>query len=129
MTVFAFPRLTAAVTAAALAVSGLTATPAAAMNDNDRAALGLILGLGVLAAIADNNNDRRNDHRPPPPRHDPPRPRPGGFYPHDGYDRHADACTIRVHRDRYGRRVEVMSPGCFDDRGHRRGPEDWRDRH
>lgn len=112
MTAFAFPRLTAAALAAALAVTGLTATPASAMNDRDRAALGLIVGLGVLAAIADANND----HRPPPP--PPGGYYPGGYYPGDNYGHHrrADACTVRVHYDRYGRRVEVSSPGCNEPR-------------
>ncbi|PYF11780.1 hypothetical protein C8J30_10290 [Rhodobacter viridis] len=123
MTAFAFPRLTAAALAAALAVTGLSATPASAMNDRDRAALGLIVGLGVLAAIADANNDHRP---PPPPRHYPPPPPPGGYYPGDpggyypgdyrGHHRRAEACTVRVHYDRYGRRVEVSSPGCNEPR-------------
>lgn len=125
MTAFAFPRLTAAVIAVALALSALTATPASAMNDGERAALGLIVGLGVLAAIADANG---NDHRRPPP----PRPQPYDFHRYDRYDRHdrrADACTVQVHRDRHGRRVEVMSAACFDHRGNYRGPDDWRRHH
>ncbi|WP_444429983.1 hypothetical protein ACTTAM_18295 [Rhodobacter capsulatus] len=63
MTAFAFPRLTAAVLAGAVALTGISATPASAMNDRDRAALGLIVGLGVLAAIADGSEI---PPRPPP---------------------------------------------------------------
>lgn len=115
MTAFAFPRLIAAALAAALAVTSLSATPASAMNDRDRAALGLIVGLGVLAAIADAGNDHRPP--PPPPRYrPPPPPPPHGYY---GHHRRAEACVIRVHHDRFGRRVEVMSPGC-NNRGYRR---------
>ncbi|KQB11330.1 hypothetical protein H9N28_01040 [Rhodobacter capsulatus] len=125
MTAFAFPRLTAAVLAGAVALTGISATPANAMNDRDRAALGLIVGLGVLAAIADGNDSRR-DHRPPP---QPPRPR--GYPDH----RRADDCRVEVWYDRHGRRIEEHSPGCNDRRGHRRdrrpppqawGPDDWR---
>lgn len=111
MTAFAFPRLTAAALAAALAVTGISATPASAMNERD--ALGVLLGIGVLAALADASNN----HRPPPqPNYYPypPRPQP----PHRYYlpPRRAEACTVRVHYDRYGRRVEVTSPGCNDGR-------------
>ena len=128
MTAFAFPRLTAAVLAGAVALTGISATPANAMNDRDRAALGLIVGLGVLAAIADGNDSRR-DRRPPrpPPRRD------------DRDYRRADDCRVEVWYDRHGRRIEEHSPGCNDRRGHRRdgghrpppppqvwGPDDWR---
>lgn len=117
MTAFAFPRLTAAVLAGAVALTGITATPASAMNDRDRAALGLILGLGVLAAVADDSNDRR-----PPPRR---APQPERYRDHD--HRRAEACTVRVYHDRHGRRIEEMSPGCNDrGRDRRRGPDDWR---
>lgn len=123
MTAFAFPRLTAAVLAGAVALTGLSATQASAMNDRDRAALGLIVGLGVLAAIADSDEPRR-DRRPPP---QPPR----GYPDH----RRADDCRVEIWYDRDGRRIEEHSPGCSDRRGHRRdrrpppqawGPDDWR---
>ncbi|WP_444453784.1 hypothetical protein ACTTAI_01660 [Rhodobacter capsulatus] len=125
MTAFAFPRLTAAALAAAVALTGISATPASAMNDRDRAALGLIVGLGVLAAIADSNDNSRGHRPPPPPRRD------------DRDYRRADDCRIEVYYDRHGRRVEERSPGCWDDDGygrggehrrphrHHRDPEDW----
>jgi len=126
MTAFPFPRLTAVVTAIALTVTGFTATPAQAMSEKDRAALGLILGLGALAVIADgNNNHRASRYDDPPPRRQPPR----DFYSHDR--RRADRCTVEYGWDRHGRRIEIPSPGCYDQpRSHRhdrpRRDDDWR---
>ncbi|PTV93728.1 hypothetical protein C8J27_1128 [Rhodobacter aestuarii] len=65
-------RFTAALTAIALATGGLTATgtPAAAMSDNDKAALGIVLGIGAMALIADSKKDSRAHSEPAYPRHD-----------------------------------------------------------
>lgn len=114
MTRFFVPRLTAAVTALAIGLSAVSATPAAAMSNNDRNALALLLGIGAIAVIADQNKDRHAGRRDvaPPPRRD---------HRHDGWrdgHRRADACVVRIERDRHGRRIEVQSPGC-------RGNHDW----
>lgn len=115
------PRLTAAVTALALAVTTLAPAPASAMNDNERAMLGIILGIGAIAALSDQGEAQRIRQRhymppPPPPRH-------RDFRRHD--HRRADACVVRIERDRRGNRVEVYSPACNDDRSSRRGGRDF----
>ncbi|SOB95193.1 hypothetical protein [Rhodobacter maris] len=125
MTAFTFPRLTAAVTALALGLTTITATPAAAMSESDRNALALLLGIGAIAAIVDQNDKpRATPHRPPPPA--------WGYYDRGrdhGHDRwrddprRADACVVRIERDRHGRRIEVQSPGCHD-----QGRRDWSQR-
>ncbi len=117
---FTFPRLTTALVAATLALTSLTAASASAMTREERNALGLILGIGAVAVLADGQKDRRRSYAPEPVR--PPMRVEHRDYRHDDRryrDRRADSCTVRIERDRHGRRVEVYSPGCRESRGDR----------
>ena len=119
---FLRPRLIAATTALALAATTLAPAPASAMSDNDRAMLGLILGIGAIAAIADQAEPRHakpHHHMPPPP----PPHRDFRRMDHREVHRRAEACVVRIERDRHGNRVEIHSPGCRNDRSPRRGPD------
>lgn len=111
------PRLIAATTALALVASTLAPAPASAMSDNDRAMLGLILGIGAIAAIADQAEPRHAK-----PRHHMPSPPPHRDFRRMDH-RRAEACVVRIERDRHGNRVEIHSPGCRNDRSPRRGPD------
>jgi hypothetical protein len=53
MTRFSFKSLTTLAAAAAIALTSLTATPAAALSNKDRNALGIVLGIGTMALIID----------------------------------------------------------------------------
>lgn len=119
-------RLTTALAAAAIALTSLTAAPASAMTREERNALGLILGIGAVAVLADGAKDHgRRTYAPEPVRP------PMRFEHRDRHDyrrdyrheyrhdhRRADTCTVRIERDRHGRRIERYSPGC-DSRGDR----------
>lgn len=131
---FRFSRLTTALVAAALALTSLTAAPASAMTREERNALGLILGIGAVAVLADGANDHRRAAPAPvrPPMHFEHRDRyddrrgwhddrrRGHGHGHGwGYGhRRAETCVVRIERDHRGRRIEVYSPGC-DRRGER----------
>lgn len=57
-------RLVTAASALAIAVTSMVATPAAAQNNRDRNAIGLVLGLATIGIIAnelDKKRDREND--------------------------------------------------------------------
>lgn len=117
---FPFPRLTAAALVGVLALSPLAASPAAALDRDDRTALGLVLGLGALAAIAGGDS-----HSAPPRRVEPPRREPawgGPVY----RDRHRETCVIRIETDRHGRRTERYGAGCDPRRDG--GRDGYRDR-
>ncbi len=53
MTRFSFKSLTTVAAAATIALTSLTATPAAALSEKDRNALGIVLGIGTMALIID----------------------------------------------------------------------------
>ncbi|MEZ5686902.1 MAG: hypothetical protein R3D78_13945 [Paracoccaceae bacterium] len=61
-----FKTVTTALMAATIALGalGASATPAAALSKQDRQILGALIGLGVLAAVADS---AENNRRAPPP--------------------------------------------------------------
>lgn len=114
---FTLSRLTTALAAAAIALTSLTAAPASAMTREERNALGLILGIGAVAVLADSAKDKgRHTHAPQPVRP------PMRFEHRDRHEyrghRRADTCVVRIERDRHGRRIERYSPGC-DSRGDR----------
>lgn len=112
---FTFSRLTAALAAAAIALTSLTAAPASAMTREERNALGLILGIGAVAVLADGAKDHRR--AAPAPARPPMRFEHRDRHEYRGH-RRADTCVVRIERDRHGRRIERYSPGC-DSRGHR----------
>jgi hypothetical protein len=62
-------RLITAVAAAAVAVSGMSATPAAAWGEKEQNALALILGLGVAGAILNDMEDGKHRPKPTPARY------------------------------------------------------------
>jgi len=113
-------RLTAAVTAAAVGIGALatTASPAAALSDDGRQALGWVVGIGAAALLL-NELDKDKDRRrvAPAPVYTP----PAGYYDrrHDRDDRHVytpsrvyvpTSCLMQV-RTRDGRR-EVVGGDC-----------------
>lgn len=64
-------RLTAAIAIAAIALSGLVATPAAALGKRDKQLLGAIAGavtLGIILNELNDNGSSRRNTRPAPPR-------------------------------------------------------------
>ena len=65
-----YRKFIATVAAAAIAVTGIGATPAAAGDDDVARALAAIVGLAIVgAAINDAKQDRRAQHRRVQPRH------------------------------------------------------------
>ena len=107
-------RLTAAATALALALTSLTAAPAAALSDREKAALGLIIGAVGVGMILDSSRDKPR-YREPEPRHDNGRHR--GWQVERGIPA---ACITNVRVD--GRRRDVVGAGCAQNAGLRRLP-------
>jgi hypothetical protein len=58
-------RIIATITAAAIGLGGLTATPAAAWGDREQNALALILGLGVAGAILHEAEKKKRKRQTP----------------------------------------------------------------
>lgn len=67
-------RLIAAVTALAVALSGLAVTPAVALNQKEQRALALILGAVALGVIINNEDKKRSQPKPVPVRRWQPQP-------------------------------------------------------
>lgn len=119
-------RLTAAITAAAVGLGALatTATPAAALSDDGRQALGWVVGIGAAALLLNElDKDKGRRRAAPAPVYAP----PAGYYggDHDRYDRYdrddrrayspsrnsvPGSCLMQV-RTRDGRR-EVIDGNC-----------------
>lgn len=122
-------RLTAAVTAVAVGIGALsaTATPAAALSDDGRQALGWAVGIGAAALLLNELDKDKDRRRAAPARVYTP---PAGYYDgrHDRYDRYdrddrgdrrayrssrnivPASCLMQV-RTRDGRR-EVVDANC-----------------
>ena len=107
-------KLTAAATATAL-VLGM-ASPAAAMNQKDRGALAIILGLGATALIIDGMNDKQRRPAPAPVYRAPDRHETIRHWPRDiprpvaGY---VPAQCLETLRSRNGQ-SRVVSDRCVD---------------
>jgi hypothetical protein len=113
-------RMITLVAAAAVALTSITATPAAALGKNEREVLGILLGLAVLGAIVNesqSNNRARSQPQtyypqPKPHRHDPP-PRRDRWEDRITWLPASCERTVRINRENR----EVVSAQCLREYG------------
>ncbi|MBW6505349.1 MAG: hypothetical protein K0B00_01220 [Rhodobacteraceae bacterium] len=118
-------RMIALTTAAAIALTGITASPAAALDKNGREFLGVLLGMAVLGAVISEANKGNARPQPQPqPRRAPP---PSNNWGNNGWNGHGNnnwenrttwlpaTClrSVRVN----GSNREVVSAQCLRDQG------------
>lgn len=112
-------RLIAAVTALAVTLSGIGATPAVAWDQKEQRALALILGAVALGAIINNEDKKRSRPSPvPAPKYQPQPAHQKPYHRGHGNDRWRNRtipaeCVYDV-RTGEGRR-EVVSKACLSD--------------
>jgi hypothetical protein len=118
-------RMIALTAAAAIALTGITATPAAALDKNAREFLGVLLGMAVLGAVINeaNKGNARPQPQPQPRRAPPPNTNWGNNGWNDnhnnGWENRATwlpGKCLRTVRLNSGNR-EVVSAQCLRDEG------------
>jgi hypothetical protein len=100
----------------AIALTSLTATPAAALGQNEKNVLGILLGLAVIGAVANDmeRNRQYNSARPAPT--PPARPNPPGHSRWEDRAAPLPASCLRTVRIS-SRNREVISAGCLEQQG------------
>lgn len=110
-----FRKLTATLAAAAVALTGITATPAFAIGEREEDILKLMLGAGAIALLVDRANDKKRQADHNRYRHD---------YRHDARGRIIPGECVFDVRTRDGRR-NVVGKRCVEQSGFRgRLPQD-----
>ncbi|MDP2740472.1 MAG: hypothetical protein Q8O82_17605 [Pseudorhodobacter sp.] len=115
-------RLTLLTTAAAVALTSLVATPAAALGQREKDVIGLLLGLAVIGTIA--NEIDRSHRTQPQPQPQPrwyPQPQPQPYRPTPPIYRsdritYLPAACVRSVRLNSGRH-DVVSAQCLSEQG------------